>query len=480
MSVTTRTNLATDPRATAGTGWVYGYGTGGTATPSSPTTGGPASPSVPTFKRLTWGTGTTAPSGYIGYNVLGITAGTVDTGSLYVRASKIQTVACKVDWYNGATFISTSSSANVALAANTWSQISLAGLTAPAGATNAFVYVNTAAAGSNWAAGDTLDATAVLFEVSAVVGSYFDGSFVNANSVMYAWTGTANASTSTATTYTPAIALVAHSTFDPCPRVEITLTDVAPTDNVVNVWRTADGKRQAVRGARKWTVNGSNFVIDYEVPLGRSVAYDLEVTSGLNNGVGVTQQTITVNCATWCIQDPLVPSSAIALNVTKQDSSAPYLTAAAVKNLEYAAGVTIVPILGSSEPVALMGQRSIAANVDFSMFTNTASVTTQLRNLIQQTPLLLVRSNGVRNDGVPGLAYYAAAKPVEHPMTVAFGGTLTHWQLTGDLVSAPTMNVLIPVWTYQAWDALWPTYQAMLTALAGDTYLDMLKNPPGT
>lgn len=308
--------------------------------------------------------------------------------------------------------------------------------------------------------------------------SFFDGSFVNANSVMYAWTSTANASTSTAKTYVPTIGLVAK-TDAPCPRVEVTISDVTPTDNVVNVWRTADGKRQAVRGARKWTVNGSNFIVDYEAPLGRSVAYDVEVTSGLNNGAGVTQQTTTVTSSTWWIQDPLIPSSAIALNVSKQDSSKPYLTAAAVKGLEYAAGVNIIPILGSPEPVALMGQRSIAANVDFSMFTNTASVTTQLRNLLQQTPLLLVRSNGVRNDGVPGLAYYAAAKPVEHPVTVPFGGTLTHWQLTGDFVAAPTMNVLVPIWTYQAWDALWPTYQAMLTALSGKTYLDVLKSPSG-
>jgi hypothetical protein len=226
-------------------------------------------------------------------------------------------------------------------------------------------------------------------------------------------------------------------------------------------------------------VNGSNFIVDYEAPLGRTVAYDVEVTSGLNNGVGVTQQTTTVTSSTWCIQDPLVPSSAIAVDVSKQDSSAPYLTAAAVKTLEYAAGVNIIPILGSSDPVALMGQRLAAAGVDFSMFTNTASVTTQLRNLLQQTPLLLVRSNGVRNNGIPGLAYYAAAKPVEHPVTVAFGGTLTNWQLQGDLVAAPTMNVLVPVWTYGTVAALWGTYQAAQTALASKTYLDVLKSPSG-
>lgn len=386
-----------------------------------------------------------------------------------------RTVTLTITWYTSAgTLISGSSGAGVVDATTGFTQ---ATVVATSPATAAFASVTIAY--NSAATSEVHYVDAVFMEAATAVAGYFDGSFVNANSVMYAWTGTAYASTSTATTYTPAITLLGHSTFDPCPRVEITITDVAPTDNVVNVWRTADGKRQAVREARNWTVNGSNFVIDYEVPFGRTVAYDLEVTSGLNSGVGVTQQTVTVAVDTWCIQDPLVPSSAIAVNVSRQDSTKPYLTAAAVKTLEYAAGVSIIPILGSPDPVALLGQRSIAANVDFSMFTNTASVTTQLRNLLQQTPLLLVRSNGVRNDGIPGLAYYAAAKPVEHPVTVAFGGTLTQWELKGDLVGAPTMNVLVPVWTYGTVAELWGTYQAAQTALASKTYLDVLKSPSG-
>jgi hypothetical protein len=175
----------------------------------------------------------------------------------------------------------------------------------------------------------------------------------------------------------------------------------------------------------------------------------------------------------------LVPSSAIALQATNTDQGLPTLTAAAVKALEYSADVTIIPILGSPEPVALVGGRQLAGNVDFSMFTRAVEATTTLRNLIQQTPLLLVRPNGVRNDGVPGLAYFVSTKPVEQPVTVAFGGTLTRWQLTGDLVAAPSLNVLVPIWTYGAVQALWTTYQAAQTTLAGKTYLDVLKSPSG-
>jgi len=477
VSVVTRTNLATNPSAASTTNYAAVAGTGGTAALSNQTTAGYSGSN---FNRVTWSAATTSPSGGASYTQTGLAAATQYSHQVWVRSSKIQTVNLSAQYKDssavnvGAAVVS----ANVALAANTWSMLTVTG-TSGAAVDRVVLTAAAASAGTNWANTDTLDIDAVLIEVAATSGSYFDGSFVNANSVMYAWSGTANASTSTAITYTPAISLVGHSTFDPCPRVEVTITDVTPTDNVLTIWRTADGKRQAVREARKLTVNGSNYVIDYEIPFGRTVAYDVEVTSGLNSGVGVAQQTITVNVDTWCIQDPLVPSSAIAVNVSKQDSSKPYLTAAAVKSLEYASGVNIIPILGSSEPVALIGQRSIAANVDFSMFTNAVEVTTQLRNLLQQTPLLLVRSNGVRNDGIPGLAYYAAAKPVEHPVTVAFGGTLTQWELKGDLVAAPTMYVLVPIWTYGAVAALWASYQSAQTALAAKSYLDVYKSPSG-
>jgi hypothetical protein len=226
-------------------------------------------------------------------------------------------------------------------------------------------------------------------------------------------------------------------------------------------------------------VAASDFIVDYEAPLNRVLSYDLEVVTGADAGATPATATVTVLSSTWWIQDPLTPGTAIPVNVAKQDSTAPYLMASAVKSLEYGASVTLVPILGSTDPVALMGSRTIAANVSFDMFTNLASVTTALRNLIQQASLLLVRSTGTRNDGIPALAYFASAKPVEKPVTVAFGGTLTTWALSGDLVAAPTMNVLVPIWTYGNVQALWATYQQAQTTLAAKTYFDVLKSPTG-
>jgi hypothetical protein len=277
----------------------------------------------------------------------------------------------------------------------------------------------------------------------------------------------------------------------PCPRIAVTITGLTTgTDNTVTLWRTADGERNPVRGTKGLTVNGSTAVTDYEAPLGRTVSYDLEVTAGPDTGSTTPTATATLTPPTdvggrptWWVQDPLVPGSAIPLAVSRGDSSIPYLTAAAVKSLEYDSSVSIIPVLGTDKPVAIGGQRLAAAGVDFSLFTNTAQATTDLRDLLQQAAVLLVRPpNTGREGGVPGLFYTAVPKAVEQPVTVAFGGTLTKWQLTGATVAAPTAAILVPVWTYGAVAGVWADYQSAQTAYSGNaaTYLDVLKNPTGT
>lgn len=285
------------------------------------------------------------------------------------------------------------------------------------------------------------------------------------------------------------ISLAAGST--PCPNVIITITGLtAGSDDTVNIWRTADGDRAAVRGTRGMTINGSDAITDYEAPVGRVVSYDLEVLTGPDAGVITPTATITVPAnldsmgkPTWWIQDPLVPESAIELAVAKGDNSRPSLTAAAVKSLEYASDVNIIPIAGSNKPVAIGGQRLIPQNVPFDTFTNTAQTTTQLRDLIEQTAVVLIRPPGTDRDaGIPGLFYAAMAKPVAQPITVAFGGTLTKWSLQGSGVAAPTASILVPIWTYGTVEALWNEYQDAQTAYSsrGMTYLDVQKSPTGT
>lgn len=485
MSVTVRTNQSTNPTVQIdATNWAAVAGTGGTASGARNSGAGYDGTG---FYRVSWTVATTAVSGGFTHLITGRAASTAYSDQVWVRSSKIQRVQLKADYRNASnTVVNTATGTAVVLAANTWTLITVSG-TSGAAVTNTLLTAQavTGTSGVNWANGDTFDGDFVTAVAEATPGAGFNGNTVDAGAKMYDWTSTAGASTSTETTYTPALALVAQ-TDSPCPRIEVTISDLTPTDNTVNLWATADGVRVPVRGAKGLTVTGSGFVTDYEAPLGRTVTYDLEITSGLTLGAVTPSQSATITPpvdsagkALWWIQDPLVPGSALALAVTRGDSTRPTLTSAAVKALEYESDISIIPVAGSALPVAIGGQRMAASGVDFSMFTRTAQATTNLRNLLKQTSTLLIRPPGARNDGITGQFYAAIPRPKEHPVTVAFGGTLTRWSIEGSSVAAPAASILVPVWTYGDVQALWTTYQQAQTALAAKTYLQVLKSPTG-
>jgi hypothetical protein len=476
MSVVTRTNRATTPTAaSATTNYSWVAGTGGTASIAhralTDTNDG-----ISGYVRSTWTAATTAASGGVNYTQTGLSAATQYTLSLYVRASKAITVRAAAQFQ-------TSSSTNVnlvngtatALTANTWTRLSVTGTS---GASVDRVVLKAEATSGLWANGDTLDVDMVLIETGATLQAYFDGAYVDGLGYIYAWTGTANASTSTGALYTPALALVVK--YDaPTDRVEITLTDLPPTTNQVTIWRTADGRRRAVRSYRNVAVVGSDFVTDYEPPLNRLLTYELEVLSGEGMGGPSAVSTVTVTPTEihgW-IQDPLDPDSAIKVFAVAGPAGEPTLLPSAVAQLEYAADVSMMNVMGSDEPVALLGQRMQAGNVPFHFFTDAAQQATDLRNLLKQAPILLIRPGSDWGPSLPGACYVAPPVPVESPVGIIYGNAYTEWKFASSLVRAPSMNVVIPFWTYQDWQDLWTTYQQAQTALSGKTYLQVKKSP---
>ena len=66
-----------------------------------------------------------------------------------------------------------------------------------------------------------------------------------------------------------AVSVEAFPDFSPCPRVGLTITDLTVGESIVSVWRTADGERSSVRGARRKVMNDADYIVDYDVPLGR-------------------------------------------------------------------------------------------------------------------------------------------------------------------------------------------------------------------
>lgn len=481
MSIVTRTNRATNPRASAAaTGYAAIAGTEGTASGDRNT--GVGYTNEAGFFRTSWTVGTTALSGGGQYTQTGLSASTQYSHTFWVRSSKTQTVRLTAQYQTSAeaNVGSAAVGSDVALTANTWTPIRVLGATSGASVDRVVLQAQATTGGSFWENGDTFDIGFVLIENGNTSGDPFDGSYVDANSVIYDWTGTAHASTSTAKTYTPALALQVFPLFDPTPRVEVTLTDLTPTTNSVTIWRTADGKRQAVRGFRKRDVVSADAVVDFEVPLGRTVSYEVEVLSGLNAQVIAPIVNTQVNAASGSIQDPLVPGSSIPVYGEKGPDGKAYIRDQALKNLEYAIESSVIPIMGSSDPVGILGQRMAARGVDMSMSTRAAQAAADMRNLLQSVGLVLVRPLPHWGAALPGLCYMAIGSPKEQPVDEAWGGTLIRWELVGDFVAAPTMNVLVPLWSYGDVKALWGTYQQAQTALSGKTYVEVLKRPSGS
>lgn len=481
MSIATVTNRATNPSVgTNATNWSAVAGTGGVTSSGRNSGTGYADAG---FFRVTWTTATSSnATGGLSYTQTGLSAATQYSMGLWVRSSKAQIAGLTVQFQNSSAVNvgAANFGGTVNLPANTWVRLTVQGVTSGAAVDRAIMTVSAQAGGAIWAVNDTLDGDAVLIQTGPTLGNAFDGSTTNGASTMYAWTGTANASTSTATTYTPVISVIAKPLFDPTPRVEVTITDLTPTTNTVTLWRTADGKRQAVRGFRKRDVVTSDYVVDNETPLGRSVSYELEILSGIMAQAAATPAVTQVDAVSGAIQDPLVPGSSIPVHGTVGPNGEAYIRDQALKDLEYAIESSLIPIMGSSDPIAILGQRMSARGVDMSMSTRAAQAAADLRNLLKEVGIILVRPLPNWASGLPGLCYMLVSSPREQPVDEAWGGQLIRWELVGDLVAAPNMQVLVPLWSYGDVKALWATYQQAQTALSGKTYLEVTKSPTGT
>lgn len=140
---------------------------------------------------------------------LKVSAGVTYTASLYIRPSRLATGRVSAIWYNSAgTAISTSYGSWTPLAANSWTRVHVTGQ-APATAVSVHVFstVNAVGVGQDAGArvGDKVWWGDALLEQSPSVLTYFDGSMPDVGtSTVYAWTGTANASTSTLSSLIPA------------------------------------------------------------------------------------------------------------------------------------------------------------------------------------------------------------------------------------------------------------------------------------
>lgn len=201
--MTVFTNLFTNPRPGASSGgWGAGTGLGGTS--ASSTIAGAGGPAGDSARRVTWSVAPTNFGGLIfaanSTAPVAVTAGTVCSAAGWTRPSKNQQFTARVTFFADSTYTTTVSavdSSPIFAPANVWTEIKIENLTVPATANNARFAVAQHASGTLWAAGDTHDVQAATIVAASSLPKPFHGGMTSDATYSYAWTGTADASTST-------------------------------------------------------------------------------------------------------------------------------------------------------------------------------------------------------------------------------------------------------------------------------------------
>ena len=176
-----RTNLVTNPSFEVNTtGWA------GSATNTRTTL--EAYVGSASYQSVAASLGQTAATAILS----GLTSGAAHTASAWVKGESGKLLRIRLLEYTSAdAFVGETASTDV-VASGSWQRISV---TRTFGATGAkgIVSVDNRTSGAH-----TFFTDAVLLEASTTLNPYFDGSFGTVDGVLYQWTGTANASTSTA------------------------------------------------------------------------------------------------------------------------------------------------------------------------------------------------------------------------------------------------------------------------------------------
>lgn len=179
-----RVNLAQSPAVQTTTGW-SSYATGGTVTGGR---GDALEPATSSY-RGTVTTAGSATSVTVAVTAPGVfTPGASYTASIYGTVSWTAVTSASVNWFDGSgTLIRTDTTGSASQSANAVVRRSAA-TTVPSGAASAAVQFTTDPA-TPPKVGDTVSASAALFERTTALRPWFDGDSTDVNGWDYAWSG---------------------------------------------------------------------------------------------------------------------------------------------------------------------------------------------------------------------------------------------------------------------------------------------------
>ena len=255
------------------------------------------------------------------------------------------------------------------------------------------------------------------------------------------------------------------------PSVRVTVSGVAST-TTFTLTRLCEGRTTTVPGWRAKTFIDTLVDSDWAAPINRPVTYSLLV-----NGSIVASATITLTSDSAWVQDPLQPDKCLPVKTGGINPGFLTMDGPSLKSVAYKNKSNAIDIIGSDLPVPFGGQVNGGSGINASMKADDNETSAAFRLIVKDAPILLLRTT-VDMVPLPPLAYLLA-QPVEQPVTVHWGGGLTAWSVTGDLVAAVMQAAITGSVTYDEVQQLLAgyTYDDVQALAAATTYLDWQKNP---
>lgn len=257
------------------------------------------------------------------------------------------------------------------------------------------------------------------------------------------------------------------TTNPPAAHMVFAAEDLPSGTHTIVVSRSYDGVTGTVRSAWSLFASGGAVLDDWDMPGGTDVSYSAAAFDVDGTPLGSTApKTARVDWdidKAW-ISDPTNPG--VVVQVEMKIDFADTLTR--VRQVQtYQVGDRVV---------ALLGARGKLQNIPLRVQTKTLADADVLAEALAATSVLIRTMPPIR---LPRLLYVVVPTVNEVAQDLQ-NAEWVFWDLTGEEISASTLDILVPVVTWQTYIDAFPgaTWADVMAVYTG-TWLDAIKNPPG-
>jgi hypothetical protein len=259
---------------------------------------------------------------------------------------------------------------------------------------------------------------------------------------------------------------VAFDDMSPQPRVELVIdpADLDAATATVTVLQLSKWGQVPVRSARGRAVAGGLAVTDFEAPPGVVTTYRVEQFdaggASLGFALNLTAQ-VTIPEGHAVIADPLVPANALLVEAER----------AFAAELKHSRSTSFYR--AGNETIALSGPRSLLQDVNLRCYTETEEDREMFEAITAESVIVVRTMPSMR---LPGSFYASTPDVVMLPWDAHEDGETDEWQLTGQEITRPVIDIVVPTYTWQDVIDYYPTWADLIADRA--TWLDLIRNPP--